>query len=75
MATTTTTTTATSAKLESVALSGKSSGAMRLDGEYTNYGDWRDDLNRDGYAVIKGAIPRLRADGYSDQFYSYMENL
>lgn len=71
----TTTATATSANLESLALPGKSTGALKLDGESTNYGDWRDDLNRDGYAVIKGAIPRLRADGYSDQFYSYMENL
>lgn len=75
MATTTATTTATPAKVESVALPSKSSGAMKLDGEYTNYGDWRDDLNRDGYAVIKGAVPRLRADGYSDKFYSYIENL
>lgn len=60
---------------ESVALSTNTSGAMKLDGEVTNYGDWRDDLNRDGYAVIKGAIPRARADGYSDKFYSYIENL
>lgn len=53
----------------------RSSGPMKLDGVATNYGDWRDDLNRDGYAVIKGAIPRLRAEGYSDKFYSYIEGL
>jgi len=63
---------ATTATTTSVA---RSTGAMKLDGEVTNYGDWRDDLNRDGYAVIKGAIPRLRADGYSDKFYSYIEGL
>ncbi|KAL1614334.1 hypothetical protein SLS54_009828 [Diplodia seriata] len=30
------------------------------------YGDFRDDLSRDGYAIIKGAIPRERADQYAD---------
>ena len=46
---------------------------MALDGRPTNYGDFRDDLNRDGYAVIKGAIPRERALEYSDKFYNYIE--
>lgn len=50
-------------------------GKLALDGKPTNFGDWRDDLNRDGYAVIKGAIPRDRADAYSDKFFSYMEGL
>ncbi|KAF7596866.1 hypothetical protein BBP40_011911 [Aspergillus hancockii] len=48
-------------------------GRMTLDGKPTNYGDFRDDLNRDGYAVIKGAIPLDRAKKYSDAFYSYLE--
>ncbi|KAH8425123.1 uncharacterized protein LDX57_002872 [Aspergillus melleus] len=48
-------------------------GRMALDGEPTNYGDFRDDLNRDGYAVIKGAVPRDRADKYSDAFFGYLE--
>lgn len=48
---------------------------MLLDGQPTNYGDFRDALNRDGYAVIKGAIPLDRANGYADAFYSYMEGL
>ena len=48
---------------------------MVLDGRITNYGDFRDDLNRDGYAVIKGAIPRDRADAYADKFLSYIEGL
>jgi hypothetical protein len=50
-------------------------GRMVVDGKATNYGDFRDDLNRDGYAVIKAAVPRERADAYSDAFYSYMEGL
>lgn len=39
------------------------------------YGDFRDDLVRDGFAVVKGAIPRERADAYADQLYSFLENL
>ena len=51
------------------------SNALKLDGTPTNFGDWRDDLSRDGYAVIKGAIPRDRALKYSDTFYRYIEDL
>jgi hypothetical protein len=48
---------------------------MALDGKPSNYGDFRDALNRDGYAVIKGAVPRERADSYSSAFYGYIEGL
>ena len=41
----------------------------------TSYGDFRDDLARDGFAIVKGAVPRQRADGYADKFYSYLEGL
>lgn len=41
----------------------------------SSYGDWRDDLARDGYAVIKGAIPRERAEKYADAMYSWLEGL
>ncbi|KAI1343289.1 hypothetical protein F5Y15DRAFT_405803 [Xylariaceae sp. FL0016] len=37
------------------------------------YGDFRDDLARDGYAVVKGAIPRDRADAYAEDMYTYLE--
>lgn len=66
---TTTTTTTTTAEHP------KGQNRMLLDGKPTNYGDFRDALNRDGYAVIKGAIPLDRANGYADAFYSYMEGL
>ncbi|KAL4971938.1 hypothetical protein BDW66DRAFT_163293 [Aspergillus desertorum] len=46
---------------------------MALDGLPTNYGDFRDALNKDGYAVIKGAIPLDRATKYADEFYGYLE--
>ncbi|KAH7046740.1 hypothetical protein B0J12DRAFT_756772 [Macrophomina phaseolina] len=39
----------------------------------TSYGDWRDDLIRDGYAVVKGAIPRDRAEQYGDEMMTYLE--
>ncbi|KAM0538736.1 hypothetical protein ACHAO7_012228, partial [Fusarium culmorum] len=39
------------------------------------YGDWRDDLQRDGYAVVKGAIPKERADQYGEDMMSFLENL
>lgn len=39
------------------------------------YDDFRDDLIRDGFAVVKGAIPRDRADSYADQLYSFLEDL
>jgi hypothetical protein len=48
---------------------------MKVDGNDVKFGDWRDDLARDGYAVIKGAIPRERADKYADQMYSWLEGL
>lgn len=67
-----TTTTSTS---QSIKLTAPQGQRMELDGKPTNFGDFRDDLNRDGYAVIKGAVPRERAEAYSDKFYSYIENL
>lgn len=39
------------------------------------YGDWRDDLIRDGYAVIKGAIPLDRAQSYADRMLALAESL
>lgn len=39
------------------------------------FGDFRDDLVRDGYAVIKGAVPRERADRYGREFYDFLESL
>lgn len=39
------------------------------------HGDFRDDLIRDGYVVVKGAIPRERADKYGEEMMSYLENL
>jgi len=45
-----------------------------LDFEAT-YDDWRADLIRDGYAVIKGAIPKERAELYVDQVHEFLESV
>ncbi|KAJ3513320.1 hypothetical protein NM208_g15205 [Fusarium decemcellulare] len=37
------------------------------------HGDWRDDLIRDGFVVVKGAIPRERAEKYGEDIISYLE--
>lgn len=40
-----------------------------------HHGDFRDDLSRDGFAIVKGAIPRARADQYADEMFSWLEGL
>ncbi|KAF4313959.1 Phytanoyl-CoA dioxygenase [Botryosphaeria dothidea] len=37
------------------------------------YGDWRDDMFRDGYAVVKGAVPPERCEKYIDDMYAWLE--
>lgn len=51
------------------------SGRVRLDGSEEVYGDFRDDLVRDGYAVVKGAVPRDCALKYVDEMYNWLEGL
>ncbi|GAA5973642.1 hypothetical protein JCM11641_005058 [Rhodosporidiobolus odoratus] len=38
------------------------------------FNDWRDDLARDGYAVVKGAIPREKALGYRSRAFDWLES-
>lgn len=37
------------------------------------YGDFRDDLFRDGVAVVKGAVPKERCDHYIEQMTQWLE--
>ncbi|KAL0258685.1 hypothetical protein SLS55_006186 [Diplodia seriata] len=37
------------------------------------YGDWRDDMFRDGFAVVKGAVPPSRCTEYIDDMYAWLE--
>lgn len=38
-------------------------------------GDFRDDLARDGYAVVKGALSRETAEAVAEKVYQYLEGL
>lgn len=59
MATTTTTTTQT----QQPPLQAKPPGPNKIFNQKgITYGDWRDEIVRDGYVVVKGAIPRERAE-------------
>lgn len=40
-----------------------------------HYGDFRDDLVRDGFALIKGAVPKERAEQYGEQMFKWLEDL
>jgi hypothetical protein len=48
---------------------------LLLSGEREHVDDWHRDLICDGYAVVKGAIPRERADGYAADMYQWLEDL
>ena len=50
-------------------------GPMRVDGTDRHFGDFRDDLTRDGFAIVKGAIPKEKALKYADEMYSWLEGL
>lgn len=65
----------TTTKTTPVTLKVVEDGRMRVDGTDAKFGDWRDDLVRDGYAVIKGAISKERAEKYADRMYSWLEGL
>lgn len=65
----------TTTKTTPITLKAVEDQRMRVDGTDAKFGDWRDDLARDGYAVIKGAIPRERADKYADQMFTWLEGL
>ncbi|KAM0753443.1 hypothetical protein T439DRAFT_297788 [Meredithblackwellia eburnea MCA 4105] len=40
----------------------------------TTYGDFRDDLVRDGFAVIKGVLSEEKAKGYVDEIQDWLES-
>lgn len=51
------------------------SGRLFSEGPNVTYGDFRDELLQNGYAVVKGAVPRERALGYADGIYEWLEGL
>lgn len=58
-----------------IVASSSNTSPLKLDGTDAAYGDWRDELIRDGFAVVKGAVPRDRADKYAGAMYSWLESL
>lgn len=54
---------------------GASCALFSSESEGVTYSDWRDDLKRDGVAVVKGAIPLDRATVYADKMYQWLEDL
>jgi hypothetical protein len=51
------------------------SGKLFSEGTNVKYGDFRDDLLQNGFAVVKGAVPRERALKYADGIYEWLEGL
>lgn len=41
----------------------------------TGTNDWQADLAKNGYAVVKGAVPRDRADRYAERMHEWLEQL
>lgn len=39
----------------------------------TKHGDWRDDLFKDGYAIIKNAVSKENAAGYVESMTQWLE--
>ncbi|KAG7285026.1 hypothetical protein NEMBOFW57_009644 [Staphylotrichum longicolle] len=55
-------------------LSAKPAGPNKLFANpNAKHGDFRDDLLRDGFCVVKGAVPRERADQYAEEMHKYVE--
>lgn len=77
MASTTTTITSTAAPTFSVKVADDEPTTQRLftKGAPVSYGDFRDDLLRDGFALVKGAIPRERANQYGNRMFQWLEDL
>lgn len=53
----------------------KPSGPNKIFTRAEAYGDWRDELIRDGYTVVKGAIPKDRIEAIGDDMMTYLETL
>lgn len=50
-------------------------GRVFSHGTDVHYGDFRDDLLKNGFAVVKNAVPRDRALKYADEIHDWLEGL
>ncbi|RDW60314.1 hypothetical protein BP5796_11920 [Coleophoma crateriformis] len=47
---------------------------LAMSGSSGPLSDWHRDLIRDGFAVVKGAVPKERADKYANDMYTWLED-
>lgn len=40
-----------------------------------HFGDWRDDLARDGFVILRGTVPPKRAEAYRQRAFDWIENV
>ncbi|GFZ51167.1 hypothetical protein JCM24511_08925 [Saitozyma sp. JCM 24511] len=40
-----------------------------------HFGDWRDDLARDGFVILRGVVPPERAEAYRQRAFDWIENV
>lgn len=38
-----------------------------------HFGDWRDDLARDGFVILRGVVPPERAEAYRQKAFDWIE--
>ena len=58
--------------MSSTTISKEAVDSVRLQAAATT---WQEDLARDGFAVVKGAVPRDRADRYAERLHEWLEGL
>lgn len=59
--------------MSSTTISKETVGSVRLQAAAAT--TWQEDLARDGFAVVKGAVPRDRADRYAERLHEWLEGL
>jgi len=62
-------------QVQTETVASRTAGKILLKGVAPSFGDWRDDLHRDGVAVVKGAVPKERAAEYVSQMHQWLEDL
>ena len=46
---------------------------MQTINTHQKHGDWRDDLFRDGFVVVKNVISPEKSQGYIEEMFSWLE--
>lgn len=75
MTTQTTTTDVKTFPVTALPVNDRTSKRLFAPGAPASYDDFRDDLLRDGFALVKGAVPRDRAEKYGNEMFQFLEEL